>query len=106
MLDPDRTYLDTTVELAADVTLYPGTMLQGSTTVASGAEIGPDSQLADCSVGARAVVTATVGHGAAIGADTQVGPWAYLPPGSSVPAGAVTGPCFTGGAAAADPGPG
>ncbi len=97
MVDPERTYLDTTVELAADVTLYPGTMLQGATTVAAGAEIGPDSQLADCAVGARAVVTATVAHGARIGADAQVGPWGYLPPGSSVAPGAVTGPCFTGG---------
>jgi bifunctional UDP-N-acetylglucosamine pyrophosphorylase/glucosamine-1-phosphate N-acetyltransferase len=98
MLDPDCTYLDTTVELAADVTLYPGTMLQGTTTVAAGAEIGPDSQLADCTVGPRAVVTATVGHGARIGADAQVGPWGYLPPGSAVRPGAVTGPCFTGSA--------
>lgn len=96
MVDPERTYLDTTVQLAPDVTLYPGTMLQGATTVATGAEIGPDSQLADCVVGARAVVTATVAHGARIGADAQVGPWGYLPPGSSVAPGAVTGPCFTG----------
>ncbi|MCU4187085.1 NTP transferase domain-containing protein [Acidiferrimicrobium sp. IK] len=96
MVDPARTYLDTTVTLAPDVTLYPGTMLQGSTTVAAGAEIGPDSQLADCAVGARAVVTATVAHGASVGADAQVGPWGYLPPGSTVAPGAVTGPCFTG----------
>ena len=98
MVDPDRTYLDTTVTLAADVTIYPGTMLQGDTAVAAGAEIGPDSQLADCTVGPRAVVTATVAHGARIGADAQVGPWGYLPPGSSVAPGAVTGPCFTGSA--------
>jgi bifunctional UDP-N-acetylglucosamine pyrophosphorylase/glucosamine-1-phosphate N-acetyltransferase len=96
MVDPERTYLDTTVELAEDVTLYPGTMLQGSTVVAAGAEVGPNTHLADCSVGPRAVVTATVGRGAHIGADAQVGPWAYLPPGCRVEAGSVTGPCFTG----------
>lgn len=96
MLDPERTYLDTTVDLAADVTLYPGTLLQGATTVAEGAEIGPDTQLSDCVVGPRAVVSATVGRGARIGADARVGPWAALAPGSSVAAGAVTGPCFTG----------
>ena len=97
MVDPDRTYLDTTVRLEPDVTLYPGTMLQGSTTVGRGAEIGPDTHLADCVVGRRAVVTATVGRAAEIGADALVGPWAYLPPGSAVPAGTSTGPCFTGG---------
>ncbi|HET9689950.1 MAG TPA: sugar phosphate nucleotidyltransferase [Acidimicrobiales bacterium] len=99
MVDPARTYLDTTVTLEADVTLYPGTMLQGDTTVGAGAELGPDTHLADCRVGRRAVVTATVGRGAEVGADAQVGPWAYLPPGCRVDPGTVTGPCFTGGPA-------
>jgi bifunctional UDP-N-acetylglucosamine pyrophosphorylase/glucosamine-1-phosphate N-acetyltransferase len=92
MVDPERTYLDTTVELAADVCLYPGTLLQGRTSVAAGAEIGPNTHLSDCSVGARAVVTATVGRAASVGADAQVGPWVYLPPGSRVVPGRVTGP--------------
>jgi bifunctional UDP-N-acetylglucosamine pyrophosphorylase/glucosamine-1-phosphate N-acetyltransferase len=97
MVDPAATYLDTTVVLARDVTLYPGTVLQGTTTVAGGAEIGPNTQLSDCVVGARAVVSASVGRAASIGADAQVGPWAYLPPATRVPAGMVTGPGFTGG---------
>jgi bifunctional UDP-N-acetylglucosamine pyrophosphorylase/glucosamine-1-phosphate N-acetyltransferase len=96
MVDPAATYLDTTVVLARDVTLYPGTVLQGTTTVAGGAEIGPNTQLSDCTVGARAVVSASVGRAAAIGADAQVGPWAYLAPGTRVPPGMVTGPGFTG----------
>ena len=33
MLDPERTYVDATVRLAADVTLFPGTILQGATVV-------------------------------------------------------------------------
>jgi bifunctional UDP-N-acetylglucosamine pyrophosphorylase / glucosamine-1-phosphate N-acetyltransferase len=97
MVDPAQTYVDVTVQLGKDVTLYPGTLLQGATTIASGAEIGPNSQLADCTVGERAVVTSTVGRSAIIGADAQVGPWGFLPPGSHVPPGTVTGPCFTGG---------
>jgi bifunctional UDP-N-acetylglucosamine pyrophosphorylase/glucosamine-1-phosphate N-acetyltransferase len=97
MIDPEQTYIDTTVELSADVVLYPGTHLQGSTVVAGGAELGPSTQLADCTVGAHAVVTATIGRNAAVGANAQVGPWAYLPPGTKVAAGSVTGPCFTGG---------
>jgi bifunctional UDP-N-acetylglucosamine pyrophosphorylase / glucosamine-1-phosphate N-acetyltransferase len=97
MVDPAHTYLDVTVQLGKDVTLYPGTLLQGATTVASGAEIGPNSQLADCTVGERAVVTSTVGRSANVGADARVGPWGFLPPGSQVTPGTVTGPCFTGG---------
>jgi bifunctional UDP-N-acetylglucosamine pyrophosphorylase/glucosamine-1-phosphate N-acetyltransferase len=97
MVDPEQTYIDTTVELSADVVLYPGTHLQGRTVVAGGAELGPSTQLSDCTVGPRAVVTATIGRNAEIGADAQVGPWAYLPPGTKLGAGTVTGPCFTGG---------
>ncbi|MGI8493108.1 MAG: bifunctional UDP-N-acetylglucosamine diphosphorylase/glucosamine-1-phosphate N-acetyltransferase GlmU [Acidimicrobiales bacterium] len=98
MADPEHTYVDTAVELAEDVTLHPGTHLQGATVVAPGAEIGPGTQLEDCVVGARAVVNATVARMARIGEDANVGPWAYLPPGSVVAPGAVTGACFTGSA--------
>ena len=97
MIDPEQTYIDTTVELAADVVLFPGTHLQGETVVEGGAELGPSTQLSDCTVGSHAVVTATIGRNATIGADCQVGPWAYLPPGTKLSAGTVTGPCFTGG---------
>jgi bifunctional UDP-N-acetylglucosamine pyrophosphorylase / glucosamine-1-phosphate N-acetyltransferase len=97
MVDPEHTYIDTTVELNPDVVLYPGTHLQGRTVVAGGAELGPNTQLSDCTVGPRAVVTATIGRNATVGSDAQVGPWGYLPPGAKVPAGFVTGPCFTGG---------
>jgi bifunctional UDP-N-acetylglucosamine pyrophosphorylase/glucosamine-1-phosphate N-acetyltransferase len=97
MVDPEATYVDTTVELSPDVVLYPGTHLQGDTVVDEGAELGPNTQLANCRIGSNAVVTATIARNAEVGADAQVGPWAYLPPGSKVPAGTVTGPCFTGG---------
>jgi len=96
MVDPEATYVDTTVQLNADVVLYPGTHLQGDTVVESGAELGPNTQLSDCRVGANAVVTATVGRNADIGADARVGPWAYLTPGTTIPAGTSTGACFTG----------
>src|SRR6516225_102391 len=50
MVDPEATYVDTTVELGRDVVLYPGTYLQGMTVVDAGAELGPNTQLADCRV--------------------------------------------------------
>jgi bifunctional UDP-N-acetylglucosamine pyrophosphorylase / glucosamine-1-phosphate N-acetyltransferase len=92
MVDPEATYVDTSVELAPDVVLYPGTQLQGQTVVEAGAELGPYTQLADCRIGPGAVVTATVGRNAEVGADARVGPWGYLAPGTRVEEGAVTGP--------------
>jgi bifunctional UDP-N-acetylglucosamine pyrophosphorylase/glucosamine-1-phosphate N-acetyltransferase len=95
MLDPDRTYIDTTVELAPDVTLFPGTLLQGRTVVGGGAEIGPDTRLVDCVVGRGAVVEHSVGRDAEIGAGARVGPFAALEPGAHVSAGVRTGPFYT-----------
>jgi bifunctional UDP-N-acetylglucosamine pyrophosphorylase/glucosamine-1-phosphate N-acetyltransferase len=96
MVDPDQTYIDVTVDLGRDVTLFPGTMLQGRTIVAAGCELGPDTHLVDCVVGSGAVVEHTVGHDAEIGEGARVGPYAVLPSGSHVPAWAVTGPFYTG----------
>jgi bifunctional UDP-N-acetylglucosamine pyrophosphorylase / glucosamine-1-phosphate N-acetyltransferase len=95
MLDPERTYIDATVELAPDVTLFPGTLLQGRTVVGAGAEIGPDTRLVDSVVGPRARVETSVGRDADVGADAVVGPFAALEPGSHVPAGTRTGPFYT-----------
>jgi bifunctional UDP-N-acetylglucosamine pyrophosphorylase / glucosamine-1-phosphate N-acetyltransferase len=94
-VDPEHTYLDTTVKLAADVTLFPGTILQGRTVVGQGAEIGPNARLVDCAVGAGARVENTVGRDAEIGPSAVVGPYAVLDPGAAVAAGAVTGAFYT-----------
>jgi bifunctional UDP-N-acetylglucosamine pyrophosphorylase/glucosamine-1-phosphate N-acetyltransferase len=96
MLDPRQTFIDVTVTLGRDITLYPGTMLQGSTAVADGCEIGPDARLTDCKVGERAVVQYTVGESATIGAGACVGPYAALSPGTNVRSEVVTGPFYTG----------
>jgi bifunctional UDP-N-acetylglucosamine pyrophosphorylase/glucosamine-1-phosphate N-acetyltransferase len=95
MLDPDRTYIDATVRLAPDVTIFPGTLLQGATTVGEGAEIGPDTRLVDCTIGAGAVVEHTVGRHASVGARAVVGPFAVLEPGAHVAPGERTGSFYT-----------
>jgi bifunctional UDP-N-acetylglucosamine pyrophosphorylase/glucosamine-1-phosphate N-acetyltransferase len=94
MLDPDRTYIDATVELSPDVTLFPGTMLQGRCVVGAGAELGPDTRLVDCIVGAGATVEHTVGRDAEIGDQARVGPFAVLEPGSHIPPETRTGPFY------------
>ena len=89
MLDPERTYIDASVDLGTDVTIFPGTMLQGATTVGDHAEIGPDARLVDCTVGEEAVIEYTVGREAVIGARARVGPFVSLTPGTKVPDDAV-----------------
>ena len=96
LVDPDRTHLDATVDLGRDVTLYPGTMLQGACTVGNGADIGPDAHLTDTAVGAGARVVQTVAVKATIGDGASLGPWAALGPGDEVASGVTTGPHYAG----------
>ncbi len=78
VVDPQTTWLDAGVELAADVTLLPGTQLLGSTSVAAGATVGPDTTLLDCTIGPQATVVRSHATGADIGPRASVGPFAYL----------------------------
>jgi len=94
MVDPETTYIDLSVEIEPDVTLFPGTILRGDSSIGAGAEIGPNSHLLDTRVGERAVVEQTVARLAEIGPDARVGPFASLEPGAHVPAGTVTGPFY------------
>ena len=66
LVDPATTWIDVTVELEADVTVHPFSVLRGATRVAAGAEIHPHVVAID----------------AAIGRDAVVGPFCYLRPGT------------------------
>jgi bifunctional UDP-N-acetylglucosamine pyrophosphorylase/glucosamine-1-phosphate N-acetyltransferase len=91
MTDPARTYLDTTVALAPDVVLLPGTILQGRTVVGTGSLIGPDTQLVDTVVGEDATVQQTVARDSVIGDGATVGPYASLRAGTRLAAGVHVG---------------
>ena len=95
MLDPATCYIDATVSLGRDVTLFPNTLLQGRTVVGEGAEVGPDTRLVDCVVGAGARVEKTVGRDAEVGVGAEVGPFVSLEPGAQVEASARIGPFTT-----------
>jgi len=97
MLDPRQTFIDVTVKLGRDVTLYPGTMLHGSTVIANGCNIGPDTRLIDCKVGQGVAIQYSVAEGVTFGAGSRVGPYAAMPQGTVVEAHEVTGPFYTGG---------
>jgi bifunctional UDP-N-acetylglucosamine pyrophosphorylase/glucosamine-1-phosphate N-acetyltransferase len=92
MWDPERTYVDVSVELEPDTVLLPGVMLQGKTKIAAGAEIGPDCRLVDTIVAEGAVVTVSVADRAEVGASARVGPFCVLRPGSRVLDGGVVAP--------------
>jgi len=64
--DPSSTWIEPDVQLEADASIHPFTVLRGATKVASGAHVGPHVVAID----------------AEIGADATVGPFCYLRPGT------------------------
>jgi bifunctional UDP-N-acetylglucosamine pyrophosphorylase/glucosamine-1-phosphate N-acetyltransferase len=82
IIDPSTTWIGVDVALEPDVVLHPSTRLFGTTRVASGAAIGPDTTLTDSKVGAGARVRSSTCDGAEIGPQAEVGPYSYLRPGT------------------------
>jgi bifunctional UDP-N-acetylglucosamine pyrophosphorylase / glucosamine-1-phosphate N-acetyltransferase len=91
VVDPRTTWVDVTASVAPDAVLHPGVQLQGTTSVAGGAEVGPDSTLVDTVVGEGARVVRAHCTQAQIGPRVDVGPFAYLRPGTRLAAGAKVG---------------
>jgi bifunctional UDP-N-acetylglucosamine pyrophosphorylase/glucosamine-1-phosphate N-acetyltransferase len=66
IVDPTTTWIEPTVEIDADVTIQPFTVLRGRTKIETGAEIGAN----------------TVAIDAHIGRSATIGPFCYLRPGT------------------------
>jgi bifunctional UDP-N-acetylglucosamine pyrophosphorylase / glucosamine-1-phosphate N-acetyltransferase len=75
IVDPATTWIDPSVELAADAVIEPFTVLRGSTRVGPGALVGPHAVAVD----------------AVIGPGALVGPFCYLRPGTVLEDGAKAG---------------
>jgi bifunctional UDP-N-acetylglucosamine pyrophosphorylase / glucosamine-1-phosphate N-acetyltransferase len=75
IVDPQTTLIDAAVEIEADATIEPFTVLRGATRVEQGAVVGPHVVAVD----------------AVIGAGASVGPFCYLRPGTELRAGSKAG---------------
>lgn len=66
IVDPKTTWIEPTVEIDADVTIQPFTVLRGRTRIATGAEVGANTVAIDAHIGRKATI----------------GPFCYLRPGT------------------------
>src|SRR5487761_1255789 len=81
---PLNTYIDADVELAAEVSLLPGTVLKGRCVVERGARIGPNAILNDVFVGESAHVATVEATNARVGSGARVASFVVLAPGAVV----------------------
>jgi bifunctional UDP-N-acetylglucosamine pyrophosphorylase / glucosamine-1-phosphate N-acetyltransferase len=78
IVDPSSTWIDIDVRIEAGVRISQGTQLEGSTTVAAGASVGPGCLLRDTTVGAGATVIQAVCEASEIEPGVVIGPFAHL----------------------------
>lgn len=95
IVDPSSTSIDADVVLAPDVSIGPGTQLEGTTVIEAGARIGPGCLLRDTTVGRGATVTHAVCERAVIAPGATVEPFTHLPPGTRFGPGARAGSVAT-----------
>jgi len=91
IVDPAATVIDVAIEIGEDTVIAPFTSLHGSTEIGSSSTIGPHSTLTDAVVGSGASVVHSFVNGATIGDSVNVGPFAYLRPGTILRKGSKVG---------------
>ncbi|HHU20150.1 MAG TPA: bifunctional UDP-N-acetylglucosamine diphosphorylase/glucosamine-1-phosphate N-acetyltransferase GlmU [Bacilli bacterium] len=84
IVDPDQTYIAPSVKIASDVVIEPGTVIRGKTVIATGAVIGPNSEIEDCLIGESTIIKHSVVHQSEIGVNVNIGPFAHVRPQSEI----------------------
>jgi len=90
-LDPASTTVDAGVEVAADVVIERGCVLEGATRIGTDSRIGPYAILRDTTIGERCRVEGSVLEQATLEDDVRVGPFSHLRPGAYLERGVAMG---------------
>lgn len=84
IIDPENCYIDADVKIGADAVIYPGVILEGDTVIECGANIMQGSRISNSKICEGAAIQNSVVIESVVGSYTQVGPYAYLRPGSVI----------------------
>ena len=91
VVDPSSTYVDATVSLCPDTTLYPNTMLAGETRIGSRCRLGPGTNVHDSVIGDDCRVVSSMLKGAHLEPFVKVGPFSHIRPGTYLEQGVRVG---------------
>ncbi|MEG6617167.1 bifunctional UDP-N-acetylglucosamine diphosphorylase/glucosamine-1-phosphate N-acetyltransferase GlmU [Peptococcaceae bacterium 1198_IL3148] len=91
IIDPATTYVDSTVAVEPDTILYPGTIIEGTTVIGQGSLIGPHSRIVNTTIGEHCQVQYSVLLDSEVDASCNIGPFAYIRPGTKIGVGVKVG---------------
>jgi bifunctional UDP-N-acetylglucosamine pyrophosphorylase / glucosamine-1-phosphate N-acetyltransferase len=89
--DPGSSLVDADVEIAPDVVIEHGTVLEGKTRIGTGTRIGPYAIVRDTQIGERCRVEGSVLEGATLEDEVRIGPYSHLRPGAYLEKGVEMG---------------
>ncbi len=91
MLDPDLVWIGPDVKLENDVEILPMTILYGNTCVGMNSKLGPNTRITNCEIGSGCTIDESVLIDSKLENDVNVGPRAYLRPGTVMKQGSKAG---------------
>jgi bifunctional UDP-N-acetylglucosamine pyrophosphorylase/glucosamine-1-phosphate N-acetyltransferase len=85
IIDPENTYIDAEVKIDRDTIIYPFCFLEGKTTIGKNTVINPHCRLQNAEIASNVnILSNSIIRDSSVGENTNVGPFAYLRPGSKV----------------------
>lgn len=84
LIDPSNTYISLDVEIGKDTIIYPGTNIQGRTSIGEGCIIGPNSTIVSSQIGNYVVVETSKITDSKIADNAIIGPFAHIRPKSNI----------------------
>lgn len=82
LVDPAAAYIDATVKIGRDCTIYPGVVLEGNTVIEEGCTLYPACHVADSHFGRFVQARGVVAKDAVVGDYVTMGPYVHLRPGT------------------------
>lgn len=84
VINPETVRVEAGVKVGCDTVIYPGTILEGNTTIGEDCIIGPNTRIKNCKIGNKTEVQSSVALDSEVGDNTSVGPFAYIRPNSKI----------------------
>lgn len=82
--DIENTYIGPNVEIEQDVIIYPGSIINGNTTIKSDAIIGPNSEINNSVIGEASIIKQSVIFDSKVGKQVNIGPFAHIRPETNI----------------------
>lgn len=91
MIAPDLTWVSPEATIEPDVTIYPGTSVTGSSSIATGCVLGPNTRVHESRIGANCTIDSSIVRESVVGEGVDVGPRGYIRPNCEIGDGAKIG---------------